>query len=205
MSFLYSPSTYAALAVVFGVLYAVYRAALPKPIPGIPYHKASARKLFGDVPSLISFTSSEEPGAHSAVDWFRLQGEKLSSPIFQLFFTPFGQPLIVLTDPREIQDILLRRHKEFDRSQFFKDAFSGSIPNHHIVQSTNEKFRSGRRLVADTMTTPFLHGVAAPHLHKHSKYLMEMWRAKARAAKDHAFEVSKDINHMALDSSMLPH
>lgn len=197
---LYSPWAYAALAVVLGVLYAVYRAALPKPIPGIPYHKASAAHVLGDIPSLIKFTSSKDPGSHTFAEWFAEQSENLNSPIFQLFLDPFGQPTVCITDPRESLDILLRRPREFDRSNFFKQAFSGSIPKHHIVQSTNDKFRAGRRLVADTMTTPFLHGVAAPHLHKHSRYLMELWRVKMHAANGHAFAAARDLNHMALDS-----
>lgn len=31
-----------------------------------------------------------------------------------------------------------------------------AVPNHHIIQPTNDKFRAGRRLLADTMTTGFL-------------------------------------------------
>lgn len=45
--------------------------------------------------------------------------------------------------------------------------------------------------------------VAAPHLHKHCQYLMELWRVKNQAAQGHAFAIAKDLNHMALDSSML--
>lgn len=228
LSLLYTPSTYAVLAGVLGVLYALYRAALPKPIPGIPYHKASANNVLGDIPQMVRFRRGTGSGPRTVVDWFALQGKELNAPVYQIFLAPFGfgKPTVCITDPREAQDILLRRSKEFDRSKFFKSAFSGSIPNHHIVQDTNDKFRAGRRLVADTMTTPFLNAVsrttpsmyelfftktsltttkvAAPHLHKHSKYLMDLWRVKNRVAKGHAFAVAKDINHMALDSSKSP-
>lgn len=37
------------------ILYLVYRAALPKPIPGIPYNKNAASKLFGDVPEMLAY------------------------------------------------------------------------------------------------------------------------------------------------------
>jgi hypothetical protein len=46
-------------ALVLGVLlvglYAAYRAALPKPIPGIPYNKDAAHKLLGDVPEMMDY------------------------------------------------------------------------------------------------------------------------------------------------------
>lgn len=162
LSLLYSPSTYAALAVVLALLYALYRAALPKPFPGIPYHKDSARNVLGDIPSLIRFRAGNGQGPQSISDWFTYHFRELNAPVFQLFLDPLGKPTICITDPRESQDILLRRVKEFDRSPFFEKAFSGTIPNHHIVQQTNDKFRAGRRLVADTMTTPFLNTVSAP-------------------------------------------
>lgn len=196
----YSPSTYAVLAAaVLGLLYALYRAALPKPIPGIPYHKASARNVLGDIPSLVCFTSQAGPG-HGVFDWFASQGRDLQAPIFQLFLSPFDQPTVCITDPRESQDILLRRVKDFDRSTFFKRLFTGTLRYHHIVQDANDKFRAGRRLVVDTMSTPFLNHVAVPHLYKHSRLLMDLWQVKARAANGHAFAVPDDISHMALDS-----
>lgn len=164
LSLLYSPSTYAVLAVVLGGLYALYRASLPKPIPGIPYHKGSANNILGDIPLLVRFRKGTGPGPNSVVDWFALQAKQFDTPVFQLFLTPFafGKPTVCITDPREAQDILVRRSKEFDRSDFFKSAFGGPLANHHIVQDTNDKFRAGRRLVADTMTTPFLNAVGQP-------------------------------------------
>lgn len=40
---------------VLAVIYIGYRAALPKPLPGIPYDQDAARKLFGDVPEMMSY------------------------------------------------------------------------------------------------------------------------------------------------------
>lgn len=53
-------------------------------------------------------------------DWMTAQTEKLNSPVVQLFLKPFCPPIVVITDQREIQDVVLRRAKEFDRSTFFK-------------------------------------------------------------------------------------
>lgn len=40
---------------VLAVLYIGYRAALPKPLPDIPYDHDAASKLFGDVPEMMSY------------------------------------------------------------------------------------------------------------------------------------------------------
>lgn len=193
---LYNPAIAAVLAAVLILGYVLYRAALPRPIPGIPYHKDSATKILGDAPDMVNHMKKYG----TMVDWLTMQGSALNSPIYQLFMNPLSKPIVYVTDPREAQDVLLRRSKEFDRSRFFKDLFKGTLPEHHIVQDTNDKFRRGRRLLADTMSNVFLNGVAAPSLHRHTLKLMELWRVKNNLASGHAFYAADDINHFALDS-----
>lgn len=41
--------------IILGVLYIGYRAALPKPLPDIPYNHDAAGKLFGDVPEMMGY------------------------------------------------------------------------------------------------------------------------------------------------------
>ncbi|PSR83767.1 hypothetical protein BD289DRAFT_483141 [Coniella lustricola] len=144
------------LATLLALLCVLYRAALPKPIPGIPHHKVSATRILGDVPPMLAFTSKHG----TFTEWMALQSTELKSPVYQLFLKPFCHPAVFVTDPREAQDVLLRRTgKDFDRSQFFKNAFVGTMPDHHIVQSTNDKFRAGRRILQDTMASGFLNNV----------------------------------------------
>ncbi|KKY33983.1 putative cytochrome p450 [Diaporthe ampelina] len=150
----------------------------------------------GDVPEMLKHHQKYA----TPFTWMTAQAEKLNSPIVQIFMRPLSRPIVIVTDPREAQDVVLRRAKDFDRSMFFNDAFGGVLPNHHIIQPTNQKFRQGRRLLADTMTTGFLNKVAAPSLHRHILKLMDLWRIKSKAAKGYAFWVAEDINHMALDS-----
>ncbi|KAG8160649.1 hypothetical protein KVR01_008913 [Diaporthe batatas] len=138
--------------------------------------------MLGDAPSMIRHKRK-----HSTVfDWMTAQSLELNSPIVQLFLKPFFQPVVVITDPREAHHILLRRAKDFDRSNYFRDpyrhhkhalnAFGGVLANNHMIQPTNDKFRQGRRLLGDTMTTGFLNKVAAPSLHRHVLNLLELWR-----------------------------
>ncbi|RYP00760.1 hypothetical protein DL763_000640 [Monosporascus cannonballus] len=191
-----APAMYSVLGVIFLAAYIVYRAALPKPIAGIPYHRHSATRILGDLPDLLKH--KQRVGTFH--DWISHQGVKLNSPVYQLFLRPFSKPAVYITDPRETQDILLRRLKDFDRSKFFQDIFSGTVPNNHIIQPTNEKFRQGVRLIADTMATPFLNGVAAPLIHMHSLNLMELWMAKSDAASGRPFWAADDLILFSFDA-----
>lgn len=193
---LYIPTTYAVLGVVFLAVSFVYRAAPPRPIAGIPYHKDSATRVLGDAPAMIK--NKQRYG--TVFDWMTQQAVELDSPIFQLFLRNFSKPTVFITDPREAQDILLRHAKDFDRSQFFEDVFGGTVPYNHVIQPTNDMFRQGRRLLADTMAAPFLNRVAAPLLHRHSLNLMELWRVKNDAAAGHAFWAADDLYNFALNS-----
>lgn len=51
------PSSTMALAAIGAllVLCLAYRAALPRPIPGIPYNQVAATKLLGDVPEMLAY------------------------------------------------------------------------------------------------------------------------------------------------------
>lgn len=42
----------ASVAILAAVVAVVYRAILPKPIPGIPYNKASVSRILGDAPDV---------------------------------------------------------------------------------------------------------------------------------------------------------
>lgn len=133
-------------------IYAIYRRLLPRPILGIPYHRASSTRILGDIP-LVSKHMKETGGQMS---WFPSQAKKLNSPIFQVFY-PLSTPWVVITDFRESQDILTKRTKEFDRGPHFIDIFRGLIPDHHItMKSTDPQFKVHRKLIQDVMTPAFL-------------------------------------------------
>ena len=58
MEFQFIQSTVIASVCIFAAVVALaYRAILPKPIPGIPYNKASASRILGDAPD-VSCSSS---------------------------------------------------------------------------------------------------------------------------------------------------
>ena len=177
-------------------LYLVYRALLPRPIPGIAHHKSSANSLFGDIPSMIRYTTS----TNEVISWFADQCVALQSPIIQLFIRPLGRPMVFIADWRESQDILMRRTREFDRSDFFGEVLLGLLPKAFISMQTNDTFRHQRRLLANTMSPAFLNQVAAPRVYGAALDLVELWRLKTRLARNHPFHAPPDIHHMTLDA-----
>ncbi|UKZ55865.1 hypothetical protein TrVGV298_009689 [Trichoderma virens] len=185
---------YAGGAIV--ALYLLYRWALPKPIPGIPYNPEAIRSLLGDVPSMVQHVGKTQE-VHS---WMSAQNVKLKSPIVQLFNRPFGRPCVVVTDFPEAQDILVRRTKEFDRSKFIADVSGGIVPESHFVMQTNDKFRKHRKWIQGIMATGFLQDIAAPFVHAAGLDLLQLWEEKARLSKGHAFAAANDVYCTTMDS-----
>jgi len=155
----------------------VYWYLLPKPIPGdIPYNKVSRNRLLGDLPELLKNIAV----TRNPFDFLCDQIQQLQSPIIQVWLKPFNRPIVVLADPRETEDILLRRTNEFDRGQFFKDIFTPQVPYHHIVLPTNEQFKAQRRFISDAMSPAFLRDVGARRVYEAAQELLKLWRLKAR-------------------------
>ncbi|KAJ8122060.1 hypothetical protein ONZ43_g1649 [Nemania bipapillata] len=107
----------------------LYRAALPKPLAGIPYHAASARNVFGDVPAMLSHIAGEDG---TFISYLVKSLEQLNAPLVQVFIKPFGRPLLILSDFDEAYDLMVRRTREFDRSTSSGDLVRGLGPDHHI-------------------------------------------------------------------------
>ncbi|CAL3971619.1 unnamed protein product [Diplocarpon coronariae] len=193
----FGASTYLLLlSSITTALYVLYRYLLPKPIPGIPYNKRAIKSLLGDVlPMLKHIGETQE-----LYTWITAQNVKLNSPIIQLFARPFSKPWVIVTDWREAQDILLRRTKEFDRSNFFGDIFVGLVPKHHISMKTNDEFKQHRRWLQDLMTPAFLHKTAAPHIYNACLDMLQLWERKSEIAKEHPFNAPGDIYRAALDA-----
>ena len=190
------PSVAPIISLTAVALYLLYRAALPKPIPGIPYHKSSAKSILGDAPALVKHKDETQEG----YDWMMQQCIELDSPIIQLFIRPFRRPIVFVTDFREAQDVLLRRTKEFDRSDFFGEMFQGVLPHSHLHRRSDAIWKAQRRLLADTMTPAFLNDVGSAQLYTAAQDMMQLWRLKVTLGEGRPFEATADINHMALDA-----
>ena len=182
-------STVGIIGTVLIACYLLYGAALPRPILGIPYNKASAKSIFGDIPAVLKHTQETS----QVFDWMVAQCVKLNSPIVQIWSRPLGRPWVVVADFREGQDILMRRVKEFDRSKYFSELFIGIIPYHHITMPSNDIQKKQRRLLADTMSVNFLQDIAAPQIYAAAMDLLDVWRLKSTLAEGHPWSAPGDI------------
>ncbi|CRG88185.1 Licodione synthase [Talaromyces islandicus] len=179
------------------VLLILYRRALPKPIPGIPYNLEATKTILGDIPALTRHLSSTK----EVFPWMCFQNIKLKSPIIQLFIKPLSKPWVIITDYKEAQDILTRRTKEFDRSPYFSDIFHGVMPNHHItMSSTDERFPANRKLIQGMMSPQFVNDILAPQVYSATEMLIEFWKVKSELAQGRPFDLRDDIIETLLDT-----
>ena len=186
----------AAIASIVGGLYWLYRRALPRPFPGIPYNAESAKRLTGDLPGLLAHIRETKEIASFSFQ----QCRALNSPLIQVFLRPFSPPLLFLDDPRETEDILLRRGREFDRAPSTAAFFKPIVPRSSMVRLTDAGFREQRRLWQDVMAPQFLRRAVAPNVHRSALELVELWRRKAGLAGERPFEALEDLELAAFDA-----
>lgn len=103
----------------------------------------------------------------------------MGKPIAQILFPALGKPLIILEDQREIEDILLRRNREFDKAPIAINTLNPMLSNATTGQYTTPELRAQKRLRADVMSAEFLHKAVAPNIFKSTLKLLELWRLKA--------------------------
>jgi hypothetical protein len=186
-------------AALLVVAYVLYRAALPRPIPGIPYNKHAAARLLGDLPDAMkSYKQNQE-----LLSWISSQCSKLDSPVIQLFMRPMKKPWVILDDFRESQDVMARRTpREFDRSEFASDQFAAIAPNSQGVLPTNDAWKANRKLLGDLMNNKFQNEIAAPRTYHSVLQLVQLWRTKIRLAEERAFDVKDDLRTLGIDDAL---
>jgi len=109
-------------------------------------------------------------------------------------------PWVVVVDPFESQDILLRR-KEFDRSGLFGELIGGMVPEQHIqFLSTDARFKNSRNLINHLMAPSFITQVSGPHLYQSACTMIRLWELKCNLAEGRPFEAAHDITFAALDT-----
>ncbi|KAH8127756.1 hypothetical protein ACSS6W_008700 [Trichoderma asperelloides] len=183
-------------AFFFIVGYLIRLALLPRPIPGIPYKKSSAKKIAGNGFEMLAWKQK-----HGEMFGYLSQlALELNAPIFQIFVHPLGKPWVVIADNRESNDIMARRtSRDFDRSIFLGDLMSSLSPEFHFHMPTGERWKSHRKLVSDTMSPAFLSVVAGPQMWKSSMKAIELWQTKARLAEGRPFAIIEDLRKAAYE------
>lgn len=134
------------------ILYGCYYAFRPKPIPGIPFNKDAAGRLFGDIIAMKA--------AKYRRQWVWGQPREHGTVISQAFLFPFRKPAVIVSDYREAMDICSRRTIEFDRGTRNKECVGITAPNFHFtMESRDPAFKQHRELLRDLMTPRFLQEV----------------------------------------------
>ncbi|CAG9945149.1 unnamed protein product [Clonostachys rosea f. rosea IK726] len=175
----------------------IWRALYPKPYPGIPYNEEAANRILGDIPDLMAVINETQEFSHAL---FAVTTQKLGVPIAQILFPGVRKPLVIVEDPREIEDIVLRRNREFDKAPMGVDAFQPMFPHSTVSQFTTPELKAQKRLWADVMSTEFLRKTAASNMHQSTLEMLDLWRLKASTIyKDKPFNTADDFANATLD------
>ncbi|KAG4268968.1 hypothetical protein FPRO04_14792, partial [Fusarium proliferatum] len=143
-----SPQTLGIVVAVFILAtLLIRRALLPKPIPGIVYREANAKKILGNAWELLQWKKKHG----EMFGYLANLAVELNEPVFQIFVHPLGKPWVIVADNREAFDILFRRTpKEFDRSRFLRSLFMPLVPECHFHMPTGDRRKSHWKLGAAT-------------------------------------------------------
>ncbi|GKT43285.1 cytochrome P450 monooxygenase TRI13 [Colletotrichum spaethianum] len=191
------PPTAIVGVLVLTLCFWVVRLAYRRPLPGIPYNRDAAKRLMGDLAELGEW----EKNGKGIRPWFLAQAHRHNSALTQIFLGPFAQPAVLVSDYREVNDILSHRDAvDFKRGKKV-DVFSGLLPHAFPAMETfDPRFKSSRDLVRDLMAPSFLNTVNVPHVYAVACNLLELWSTKARMAKGHPFNVFNDIVEFSFDA-----
>ncbi|KAF2171188.1 hypothetical protein M409DRAFT_18305 [Zasmidium cellare ATCC 36951] len=195
MDTIFSPTTILVLLALTAILYLASRAALPKPLPGIPYVPGSEKNLLGNLPLALAHT--KHAGRFSS--YFYKPAEDLGVPLLQLFMQPFGRPCLLLCDGREAQDLMTRRAHEFEYADFAIDLHRGAWPGTLAALKTNERWRANRRMLGETTTSRFVNSVGLEAMYRGAGELVELLALKARLARGEVFDVREDLKNATAD------
>ncbi|CAG9948330.1 unnamed protein product [Clonostachys rosea f. rosea IK726] len=175
----------------------IWRKLYPKPYPGIPYVEASAQRISGDIPHLMEAMKLTDEATNSM---FAISTQKLGTPIAQVLFPGFARPLITVDDPIEVEDIVVRRQKEFDKSPMAVQIFEPMFPHGSLSQFTTPKLKEQKRLWADVMKVDFLRKAAGPKIYTAMLEVLELWHIKASSIyEEKPFSVIDDFKNATLD------
>lgn len=190
------PSTTAGFAaVILLAAWLLYRFIVsnlyPRVLPGLPHNARHKNRPFGDLPAVESYAS--ETGCTRSEAVFEVVNRgPTQSPIAQLLTPGFMRhAILMIDDPREVEDILRRRGRELDRSSMTTAFFAPLLPKASISLFTTPELKAQKKLWADSITSDFLSKVVAPHACRTADRLVGIWRLKA--ARGGSFETRHDF------------
>ena len=171
---------------------------IPKPLPGVPYSRLSYFLPWGDLLSLgVSFFARGE-----VFLWFNARSHHHRSPIFQVFIPSFSMssPVLVVTDPTEVREIVTRRLSSIDRSRLMGLWFGLLAPGASIGMYSGASFRALRWAWNSMLGPVFLVRVAGPRIRDSAIGLVELWTLKGGTRRCSPFEACADLRLATLEA-----
>lgn len=187
------------LFVVVLTLWGLYRFArpwlfYPRVLPGLPHNRQNARRLWGDMPDVGAFAAATNCTQSEAVFAVVNQRSPVAQVLTPRLFMP--QAVVVVDDPREVEDILRRRGREFDRSVMTAAFFAPLLPRASIAQFTTPALKAQKKLWAEAVSPDFVRKAAVPHARQAALRLAEIWR---RRGKTTTFDAIPDFLDATMD------
>ena len=167
----------------------------PRLLRGIPYSALSATKFTGDLGKVVA--RAKLVNEHSAA-LFSLNRDQ-GSAIVQLLTFPWSKPVVLIDDPREAEDILKRRGREFDRSQMTIDFFHYLLPRCTMAQPTTASLKMQKRIWSDTMSHDFLVRSLGPKLEQKATAFIRLWQRKSKVTKEMTLDVERDFRKLTTE------
>ncbi|KAI8622921.1 cytochrome P450 [Xylariaceae sp. FL1651] len=170
--------------------------AYPRPLPGIPHNEFATKRITGDLAEM----QMRQKTVGSIRPWFLDQAKRHGSAIVQIFLGPFTQPSILLSDYREVYDILTYRAADFQRGKKV-EVFKGILPHAYpSMESFDPQYKEGRSIMKGLMTPSFLQSVSAPQVYRIAMQIRELWKLKCHLSQGRPFDVADDIMAFSFDA-----
>lgn len=170
----------------------LYRCALPKPLPGIPYDVPSSKRLLGDIPDATKESAQIQK-------FLNLRSKSLG-PVCQVWMQPFAKSWVVVNDWAASQDILYKHTGEFDRAPIHLGFLTALIPHGFgLMRTRDPRYAVGKRYVGDTMSNSFLNDVAAPSASIQVLKLIRLWRLMMRLSQGRSVDARQDVQLFSVD------
>ncbi|KAI0156917.1 cytochrome P450 [Xylariaceae sp. FL1272] len=194
----FSPIGVLCLAVV--IIGVILKNGIKRPLPGIPFNERALESFLGD---MVELSERQRAGDTSVRPWFLEQATRHKSALVQIFLGPFAGPTLLLSDYREVNDILTHRDADFKRGEKKIDVFKGLIPHAFpAMESYHPDFRKSRELTKGLMAPDFLRKISLPKIYNYSRRLVELWQLKSSMSQDRPFDAVSDIGYFAFDTIM---
>ncbi|KAJ1326969.1 cytochrome P450 [Microdochium nivale] len=177
----------------------LYFQALPRPIPGIPCNRESAKRLMGDIPIMLAKKKNGGITRDFFPELFRTQ----KAPVAQFFRGPFIAPVVAVGDYQAAYELLVKHGKDFTRGYTMKAMWRGIAPAHFVgMEASDPAQKAARELVKDLMTPSFLNEVNAPASYSKIMHFVEFWQHKVIRSEGRAFDAGPDLHALIYDIIM---